>query len=357
MSEIQSQDAAGPVAPLPAPAPAPPSAAPSANVEGPPGRRRPLKSRANNNWRNRNHGGHHQNTPVKGWNRWIQEYNQYVFQEANPPYAAECWRATDEGRRLYVGNLDWQTKPGDVALWIEGAGYTLKSVDMPVHPEIPNRPVYCFVEFYSAEDTYAVKMALNGRLMRNRPVRIDLSRSKHQRVSSVGHAEPQQPTDTQQPTDPQQPVNPQSDVPVDISELSLQDDNPQPNSEVQQTPNPHIQESTRLFVGGLPHIENINELEDMMHELFNGFHIESLSNIFSSKRGKFANTENNCYCFIDLANVKDARLAVRFLNNRETSWGVARVNYASGGPDGRLKYRGADNQNQKENQEPEVEAQ
>ncbi|KAK6535695.1 hypothetical protein TWF694_002145 [Orbilia ellipsospora] len=203
---------------------------------------------------------------------------------------------------------------------------------MPVHFENPHRPVYCFVEFYSVQDTEAVRGALNGRLMRNRPIRIDISRGRNRKENvDIGH---------------------QNDAGIDMSALSINENQPQfvPNR-AQEYGSSRVQESTRLFVGGLPHVENINELEDLMTELFNGFHIESLSGIFSSKKGKFSNSENSSYCFVDLVGLDETRMAIQVLNNRQTSWGIARVNYASGGSDGRLKYRGVENQSQQQNGE------
>ncbi|KAF3914058.1 hypothetical protein AA313_de0202159 [Arthrobotrys entomopaga] len=203
---------------------------------------------------------------------------------------------------------------------------------MPIHFENNHRPVYCFVEFYSVEDTDAVRNTLNGRLMRNRPIRIDISRGRTRRENvDAGH---------------------QNDAGVDMSALSINENQPQvaPNKTQGYVPST-IKESTRLFVGGLPHVENINELEDLMAELFNGFHIESLSGIFSSKKGKFSNSENSSYCFVDLVGLDETRMAIQVLNNRQTSWGVARVNYATGGTDGKLKYRGVENQTQQHNGE------
>ncbi|KAK6535694.1 hypothetical protein TWF694_002144 [Orbilia ellipsospora] len=94
--------------------------------------RRNFKSRTQGNWRHRTaddvktiHPDREMNNRQKGWNRWVQEANQSIFQEANATYVQDAWKATDEGRRLYLGNIDWQIKPADVALWIEGAGYNL----------------------------------------------------------------------------------------------------------------------------------------------------------------------------------------------------------------------------------------
>ncbi|KAF3925817.1 hypothetical protein ABW20_dc0102487 [Dactylellina cionopaga] len=255
--------------------------------------------------------------------------------EANAFFAREAWKATEEGRRLYVGNLDWQIKAADVALWIEGAGYTMRVVDMPVQPEDPRRAVFCFVELFTAEETKEVKEVLNGRLMRGRPVRIDLSRSKQSRDQNI------RPENIVHEEAPSKPTKAYSDAGVDISKLNLDAILPSTSkSEAGQTLAGKLPESTRLFVGGLPHIENINELEDLITELFHGFHVESLSGIFSSKKGKYANTENNSYCFVDLVNREEAKMAVRFLNSRETSWGIARVNYATGATDAKLEYHG-----------------
>ncbi|KAK6349412.1 hypothetical protein TWF696_005697 [Orbilia brochopaga] len=318
---------------------------------------RTLKSHVANDWRN-------QRTPTgapprfqappyhgsrgkgPGWNRWVQQTTENRYEESDISYSREAWKATEEGRRLYFGNLDWNVKAADIAIWLEGAGYNTKVVDMPAQIETgPKRPLFCFVEFDTVEETEAVRTTLSGRRMRGRPVKIDFSKGKHTpaRTISTGHAE-----EPQTPSKPKIEAEPVSTPAIEIAE-------PTPPVEIKKAPTGSFPESNRLFVGGFPQVENINELEDMIRELFIGFNVESLSDVMGPRKSKFAQTDNNAtasnYCFVDLPNIAEAKMAVRFLNKRETSWGAARVSFAAGGAEGKLKYRSYENSQPKQQEQ------
>lgn len=68
---------------------------------------------------------------------------------------------------------------------------------------------------------------------------------------------------------------------------------------------------------------------------------ETISAIHQSKDPKFKDQGNNSFCFVDVPNITEAKMAIEILNNRETAWGTARVNFATGGiVPSRNKYRG-----------------
>ncbi|KAF3191142.1 hypothetical protein TWF106_001264 [Orbilia oligospora] len=190
--------------------------------------------------------------------------------------------------------MEWSIEASDVAIWLEGGGFTIKAISMP---EIKKRGHFCQVEFNSHEDANAAVTNLDLQKMRGRHVKMNLneletySKKRDALKGSIKSA------------------------------------------------------STRLWVSGLPHVTNINQLEDFIRELFHGFHIESLSNIHASKALSSDSDPNNYYCFVDLPNTVEARTAIRILNNRETSWGIARVRWASEGLHGTLEYRGINDEN------------
>ncbi|KAK6535059.1 hypothetical protein TWF281_006357 [Arthrobotrys megalospora] len=193
---------------------------------------------------------------------------------------------------------------------------------MPKQPWKKRHSHYCLVEFGSLEETQAVITTLNNHPMRGRPVKI-----------GVGDIKPRHPLQNLPRTG--------DDVDADISNLIQT----AKFNAARKNPAKDKQECTRLWVSGLPHATNINQLEDFIRELFHGFHIESMSGVFEGKRVDVGEESRNCYCFVDLPNVTEAGTAVRILNNRETSWGIARVDYAPGGPQGPLEYRGVNDNN------------
>ncbi|KAK6362356.1 hypothetical protein TWF730_006050 [Orbilia blumenaviensis] len=231
--------------------------------------------------------------PQNWWKRWFPATGQCQTM-TNAAYHSHMFGATEEGRRVYIGNLLWSIEPPDVAIWLEGAGFTVTAIDMP---EARKKGHYCQVEFKCHEDANAAIINLDMQTMRGRHVKMNLSQ-------------------LDSPPRGKGPFKP-GDKPT----------------------------STRLWVGGLPHTDNINQLEDYINELFHGFHIESLSNIYAGTELP-EGQETNSYCFVDLPNGVEAKIAIRVLNNRETSWGVAHVAFASEGPFGVLQYRGINDENQ-----------
>ncbi|KAK6521896.1 hypothetical protein TWF506_002099 [Arthrobotrys conoides] len=227
------------------------------------------------------------------WKRWCPENRQYLFLDS-ASYQRHVNKAIEDGCSVYIGNMEWSIEASDVAIWLEGGGFTIKAVSMP---EIKKRGHFCQVEFNSHEDANAAVTNLDMQKMRGRHVKMNLNepdtyaRKRDALKGSIKSA------------------------------------------------------STRLWVSGLPHVTNINQLEDFIKELFHGFHIESLSNIHASKAPSSSSDPNTYYCFVDLSNTVEARTAIRILNNRETSWGIARVRWASEGSHGTLEYRGINDEN------------
>ncbi|RVD82037.1 uncharacterized protein DFL_009880 [Arthrobotrys flagrans] len=227
------------------------------------------------------------------WKRWSPETRQYSFLD-NTDYQGHMMKAIEDGCSVYIGNMEWSIEPPDVAIWLEGGGFTIKAVTMP---EVKKRGHFCQVEFNSREDSNAAVINLDMQKMRGRSVKMNLN-------------EPDAYTEKR-------------DVLKGGNKTT----------------------STRLWVGGFPHTTNINPLEDYIKELFHGFHIESLSNIHTSKGQSSNGDPNTYYCFVDLPNTVEARTAIRILNNRETSWGIARVGWASESSQGILEYRGINDEN------------
>lgn len=100
--------------------------------------RTPLRSQNVSDWRNRTpysgqgqSQGHHSHHPSRGQNwssagaRQYQMNEYYAGVSGDTEYVRESMKATEEGRRLYFGNLDYNVIPEDIALWLEGAGYEM----------------------------------------------------------------------------------------------------------------------------------------------------------------------------------------------------------------------------------------
>lgn len=143
-----------------------------------------------------------------------------------------------------------------------------KVIDIPARDDKAKKPVYCFVEFYSKDVADEVLRTCNLRTMRGRQVRIDHSRrgTRQHLSNSTGHE-----------NTPTKPFNALTESEVDISKLTIGGDDVKAPPASQQSRAPRgagsVAPSSRLFVGGLPSIENTNELDDLIMELFRGFHV------------------------------------------------------------------------------------
>ncbi|KAF3933228.1 hypothetical protein ABW19_dt0200109 [Dactylella cylindrospora] len=347
---------------------------------------RPLHPYTPNDWRNRSLSTTNNNFTPQSGNHGFQRgpsggrYQMNEFHAgatSDPAYVRQTFRAAEEGRRLYLGNIDYDARAADIALWLEGAGFEIKVVDIPARDENNRRPIYGFVEFYTKDDAEKVLQVCNGRKMMGRPIRVDYCRRGTRSASnnhSVNHGSGQPNNQAENQTTQESPTKPSkafSESDLDVSKLTINDGRPasvdksylsqeqhhqgqpQENTQNDQDQQPRSQypqgrqhrssgvpPSSRLFVGGLPYIENINQLEDLIAELFRGFHIESMSSIHTSKDPKAKEHGNTSYCFVDLSSIGEAKMAIQVLNNRDTSWGTARVNFATGGTTpARNKYR------------------
>lgn len=81
--------------------------------------------------------------------------------------------ALAQGRRIYVGNLLYSVKPGDIETLLETAGLgEYDKIHISIDPISGRNPGYCFVEFARREDAERALSELDGTSFYNRPVKV-----------------------------------------------------------------------------------------------------------------------------------------------------------------------------------------
>ncbi|KAH3668324.1 hypothetical protein OGAPHI_002078 [Ogataea philodendri] len=108
---------------------------------------------------------------------------------SNPQARQERKGALDEGRQLYVSDLDFY-KVDEERLTQEFGRYgELEQVKVPVKPGHEKRPKlnngFAFVSFVASSDAHRA-LELNGKLLFGRPMRVELATARKKKVALVG---------------------------------------------------------------------------------------------------------------------------------------------------------------------------
>lgn len=92
----------------------------------------------------------------------------------------------DDTARLYVGNLPYVAQQNEVEKLFADSNIPIKNIDMSIDPFIGRNPSYCFVDFDHPEDARRAMDTMQGLLVRDRPIKVNLNTKK--RSGPVGKA-------------------------------------------------------------------------------------------------------------------------------------------------------------------------
>ncbi len=82
--------------------------------------------------------------------------------------------------RLFVGNLSYQTKEDDLRQFFAAVA-NVKSVSVVMERESGRSKGFAFVEMATPEDAQKAIAELNGKMLQNRAIRVDLARPRENR--------------------------------------------------------------------------------------------------------------------------------------------------------------------------------
>ncbi len=90
--------------------------------------------------------------------------------------------------RLFVGNLSYQTTEEDLRQFFAGVA-NVASVSLVTERDSGRSKGFAFIEMASAEDAQKAISELNGKMLQDRTVRVDLARPREDRGGRGGKRE------------------------------------------------------------------------------------------------------------------------------------------------------------------------
>ena len=229
----------------------------------------------------------------------------------NAPHDQTASLAMVDNPRLYVGNLPYVAQQSEVEKLFVDCNIPIKDIDMSIDPFTGRNPSYCFVDLHDADDANSAMQTMQGMLVRNRPIKVNLNTKR--RTGPLDTARP--PTKVYDRGWKAKQV-PSKDVGPDayVFDRWARDDAPTH----WEAP---YDEGRRVYVGGLPQIPNQDSLNVEMRELFSDWNIQAVSKIISPNETKRHLPGSQHYCFIDFPTAQEAQDAVRRMNEKSTPYG------------------------------------
>lgn len=215
--------------------------------------------------------------------------------------ASEASRAISEGRRLYVGNMPYDAKSEDIRAVFETANYKIDRIDIAIDPFTRRNPSYCFVDLTSKDEADRAMVELDGNEVLGRPLKIRLGLAKS-------------------PGDRSQQL---ADGSFRFDRKPAMTDHWQRNNRdnVPSSSSHQVDQSRRLYIGGLPREEDQEKLKDNIRAFFKGYNVEIASKLFTPHPAKRFEPGDHYYLFVDFDTAEDAETAMNTLNGQDGPWG------------------------------------
>ncbi|KAK4500520.1 hypothetical protein PRZ48_008709 [Zasmidium cellare] len=213
----------------------------------------------------------------------------------------------DQNVRLYVGNLPYAAQRKDIEGLFEDNDISFKNIDISTDPFTGRNPSYCFVDLDPADADLAMS-ALQGQMLRGRPVRVNFNTQKGSRTHRPVTIEYEHSRKTHH--FPTANVN---DKAFAFDRWSRRD------AESHWTA--PFDERRRIYVGGIARIPNQDAVNAEMRGLFHEYDVQAVSKLISPRDHVIPEEGSQYYCFVDLATPEEAESAVRVLDGKATPQG------------------------------------
>ncbi|KAM7194045.1 hypothetical protein V8F20_008141 [Naviculisporaceae sp. PSN 640] len=250
--------------------------------------------------------------------------------------------AAAEGRRLYMGNLLYSVRPGDVEQVLQQTGFQYDKIHISTDPISGRNPGYCFVEFFTKEDADRALTELQGINIFDRPVKLGPCNPKNntrtggsdspRREGRSGNAgtwgSSSSPSTNRQPT-----FQRWGDFNGDRSPAAAGQNEQGPYGALQhleETRNGEKTDGKRLYVGGLGKMLDQAQNDAEIRELFAGFDIVAIGKRITPHPSTQGKPGNHHYCFVDFSSQEEAERAMNATNKLPVEGGNLRVFPAKG---------------------------
>ncbi|KAK4451398.1 hypothetical protein QBC34DRAFT_447624 [Podospora aff. communis PSN243] len=229
--------------------------------------------------------------------------------------------AVPEGRRIYVGNLQYSVTPTDVETVLRETGLgNFEKIHLTIDSESGRNSGYCFIEFPTREAAEQALITLEGIAIYDRLLR-------------VGPCHPRTPSsrkyDNGRPVSEGPTAQRWGDWRAGARPVSKSDE-PDARSQQreQQQHEPENPESKRLYVGGLGPMSNQEQNDVELREIFDGFQIAAVGKRNAPHPSATEKPGNHHYAFVDFVTSEDAEGARRAVGGKPYSGGRLRVFHA-----------------------------
>ncbi|KAI1853928.1 hypothetical protein JX265_012613 [Neoarthrinium moseri] len=227
-----------------------------------------------------------------------------VHRPARQRDGAEAGKAIEEGRRVYLGNLLYNTTPDGVEEFLNANGFSaFENVHISVDPFTGRNPGYCFVQFPDSDTAEKAIATLDGKLMGERAVRCRPCQPK----GDVRQAS-RWPHEDRASTASNRWGDWNASKPGEDRAGARLPGKGGPNDALKHFQVSKAQEEGRqLYVGGLPRMLDQAENEVEMRSIFKDFEIDGVSKRVSPRE---AGDGRRNFCFVDFATPEQAQAAI-----------------------------------------------
>ncbi|OJJ47074.1 hypothetical protein ASPZODRAFT_132009 [Penicilliopsis zonata CBS 506.65] len=212
-------------------------------------------------------------------------------------------QAISEGRRLYVGNMPYTAKADDVQALFTATGYNIERIDIAMDPFTGRNPSYCFVDLESKEEAERAMVELDGKELQGRPLKIKPGVAKTSAERS------------QQPRTEGSPRGEKSS-PLNFDRWQ-RGERTEPSSPAKALGD----QSKRVYVGGLPRLQDQEALQSNMVNFFQGLDVTNVTKLFTPHPSKRFEPGDHYYLFVDFSTAEEAQTALQTFNGQDGPWG------------------------------------
>ncbi|KAL2199422.1 hypothetical protein P885DRAFT_31696 [Corynascus similis CBS 632.67] len=240
--------------------------------------------------------------------------------------------AVAEGRRIYLGNLLYSVKPGDVEDMLRQAGFgdSLDKLHISIDPISGRNPGYCFAEFVTRDEAERALETLPGSSLFQRPVKVGPCHPK----SSSGASSQSRWGSSATRGGESGGYNPTFQRWGDWRGSDARPARQQQQREGgQKEQGPHgairhlesrsqrFADKAQLYIGGLGKMINQEQHDAELQEILAGFEYVAISKRITPRAETRATPGNHHYCFVDFSSAEEAQRAIKELNGKPLEGG------------------------------------
>ncbi|RYP45951.1 hypothetical protein DL768_007770 [Monosporascus sp. mg162] len=286
-----------------------------------------VAGRPSGSWRNGDQGARpSQRQPDMRWAERPRPQDVTVHRPQAQKDEPDAEKAIAEGRRIYLGNLQYQATPEDIEGLLAANGLApCEKIHISIDPFTGRNPGYCFLEFGDRETAETAMTTLEGKTLLDRPVKCRPCQPKgSRRRYDAGHEGSRdygsgrwgdwrgardadgQGSRTSEPYSGDRPHQPRREADV------------------------AAREGRQLYVGGLPRMLDQAMNDEEIRDIFKDFEVENVSKRISPDERKRTLPGRHNFCFVNFSTPEQAKMALEAVNGTTYRGDQLKVSLARG---------------------------